>query len=138
VQAFGRPKRQLITDYTGNRGTAHAAEIRCLHHDGDTCGKFDFIATFGDYHRPQHGNVVQDSFDILEHYAGLFLVSGQAHYGESLTDGDELGEVREARHEAGDKGRDERLSTTAANDEISFFTADQRWICAACVALKND
>src|SRR5262249_20643338 len=81
VQAFTGPKGQFIADHTGYRGTANAAEIRRLNHNGDARGKFDFITTFGDYHRTQDGNVVQDGFDILEHDAGLFFVSGQAHDG---------------------------------------------------------
>src|SRR5262249_23688628 len=138
VQAFTGPKGQFITNHTGYRGTANAAEIRRLNHNGDTRGKFDFIATFRDYHRPQGGNVVQDSFDVFEHDAGLFLVSSQAHHGESLTDGDELGKVCEARNKTGDKGRDERLSTTAANDEIGFLAAAHRRTYAARVVLKNN
>ena len=43
VQAFRGPEGQLVANDAGYRGTANAAEVRRLHHDGDARGKFYFI-----------------------------------------------------------------------------------------------
>ena len=61
--------------------------------------------------------MVQNGFDVTEYNAGLVLVFGKAYDSQSLANRDKWLEVDKAGNETGNQGRDERFSTTVANND---------------------